>query len=372
MRIAIDCRSVYPGRGGIGRYTEGLVRALAEIDGENEYVLFRCNAASDPVVDRPNVTVLTFDTAMIDPTWEQLALPSELDRLRADVYHATCFTLPVARAWRGAVVTIHDVVFRRHPELVEPGLRAYLSEWSEFAARTADRVTTVSEHARGEIAEVLAVDPDRIRVIPPGVDDRFRPMPPDEARRSVSRDLRLPDRYVLFVGALEAKKGVPHLIEAFAAVAESPGLTDLRLVLAGGRGPAPLDVEGLVDRWGLTERVVLPGYVADEDLPGLYAAAEAFVYPSLYEGFGLPVLEALASGVPVIAGDRSSLPEVCGAAAVLVDPEDPSALAEALKTVLTDDDRRQALAKAGPTQAGQFTWRRMAEAMLDLYREVAG
>ena len=288
--------------------------------------------------------------------WEQLALPALAARRRAPLVYSPANLAPLA--WPRNVVVLHDVAALRHPEWYSPAYVAWQRRIVPAVARRARAVVTVSEFSRAQIAETLDLDPAGIAVIPGGVDERFGPgADPAPARRA----LRLDTPYVLTLATRYPRKNQRGLASAARRLAES----GVELVAAGGERPYMRD-EGAVA--GVREL----GYVPDDLLPGLYAGARAFVLASRDEGFGLPCLEAMAAGVPVVAGDSGALPETCGGAALLVDPGDPDAIAEALAGVALDGPSRDRLRAAGPRRAAELTWERAARDTDALLLRVAG
>jgi len=372
MRIAIDCRSVFPGMGGIGRYAQGLVRALAELDDRNAYLLlFTTKKRDGKLVDKPNFREFYFEAAMIDERWEQLHLPTILADNEVDLYHATCFALPVVKTVKHQVTTVHDVVFRTHPELVAPRLRDYLHRWTEHSLEMADAVMTVSEFSRDEIAAAYGTPKERVHVTYNGIDRRFREGPARGVVRRMRARLDLDDGFVLYAGSLESKKNIDRLLEAFSLLVADGRAGKRQLVLAGGRGGMAYDVEAAVRRSGLADRVVIAGYVTDEEVLGLMHAADLFVYPSLYEGFGLPPLEAMACGTPTVVSNASCLPEVVGSGALLAPAKDAAGLADAMAKALHDKGIRKSLSQCGRKRAALYTWKRAAERTLKVYGMLA-
>ncbi|HIE37998.1 MAG TPA: glycosyltransferase family 1 protein [Anaerolineales bacterium] len=299
--------------------------------------------------------------------WEQLVQPWALRRTGADLAHGPVFVGPLV-APCPLVVTVHDLSFLRFPHLFRPANRLYLTLLTRASVRRARRVIAVSTHAAEETTQLLGVSRGKVDVVYHGVDPKFRPLPPDEVR-AFRAHKGLPDRFVLYVGTLEPRKNLVRLIEAFARLRE-PGL---RLVLVGGRGWYDQEVFACVERLGLQERVVFPGYVPAEQLPLWYNAATAFAYPSLYEGFGMPVVEAQACGLPVLTSDRSSLPEAAGEGGMPVDPYDVAAIAAGLHRLLTDEALRETLRQRGLAHASHFTWQKTAAETIAVYhRAVSG
>lgn len=372
-RIALDCRSVFPCMGGIGRHTANLARALAGVDGRNEYVLvFTHRKGESALTATETFRELSFEAGMIDQHWEQLQLPTVLSDNDIELYHNTCFSLPVVQTTRWRIATVHDVVFRVHPGLVDPGLCDYLDRWTEHSLDAADSVITVSEFSKGEIVRAYGTPPEKIHVIYNGVEARFDPTSAAGAGGHVRGKYNLPDSFVLYVGALEPKKNIDRLLAAFALLVKSGEAQGRKLVLAGGRGGRDYDAKTAIARAGIAEHVLVTGYVDDEDMVSLLQAADLFVYPSLYEGFGLPPLEAMACGVPTVVSDATSLPEVVGEGALIAPAEDVGGLAETMARGLRDETLRRQLADRGRRRAAEFTWERAAQQTLALYDAVIG
>lgn len=361
MKIALDCRSVYPGMGGIGRYTSCLLEELLRIDAQNNYVCYFTHLARPETLKLPSRAVVRiFQAGMIDERFDQLILPTVLEEDRATVYHNPTFSAPIIRTRAKVVSTVHDVVFRRFPDLVEPRLCRYLDGATTRACRHADAIVTVSEYSKRELLALYPVAANRVRVIYNGI------CAPPAQLMNRSSD---PSDFILYVGSIEAKKNIDVLLEGF-RVARSRGLADVRLALAGAR-PSDYPLQSRIEKCGLAGLVDVLGYVPEEKLEELYAKARLFVYPSLYEGFGFPPLEAMARGVPTIVSDASSLPEVVGDAALTFQARNPEQLADRMVRLIQDAALRAQLADKGPRRASEFRWQAAAAAHLKLYREVA-
>ncbi len=284
-----------------------------------------------------------------------------------DLFHATEHLLPRFSAIR-TVFTLHDLIFLFHPETHKPMNRWFLTLMMPRFLRAADAVIAVSECTKRDAVRAYGIPEEKITVIYEGVSPRFRPADP-AAIAAVRQKYGLPEHFILYVGTIEPRKNLTALLEAFANLQSAIG--NLHLVFVGKKGWL---YEGFFRRLrelGLEERVHFTGYVPDEDLPVLYSAADLFVFPSLYEGFGLPVLEAMACGVPVVCSNTSSLPEVAGDAALLVDPTDVRALAAAMERALTDQALRATLRARGLERARRFTWEEAARRTLEVYRQVS-
>jgi glycosyltransferase involved in cell wall biosynthesis len=322
----------------------------------------------DGIVER-----VVLGTPMLDRTslwnnvfvWNHLRLPIHLSRRPVDLLHGPFYTLP-ALCPAPAVVTIHDITFELHPEWYTRKARLAFTGFAAASARKARHVLTVSEHSRKDIITTYGLPPDRVTAVPLAPDPQFAPVEDRGVIAEVRRRYDLGEEYLLHVGSITPRRNIDRLLEAFAGVRRrAPHLT---LVLAGRVEPPSPPVEVAIRRKGLTDVVRVTGYVRPEDLPALYAGAAAVVYPSLYEGFGLPVLEAMACGVPVLTSNNSCLPEVAGDAALLVDPLDTGAIAEGIWSILSDMALRNRLTRAGLARAAEFTWERTARETLAVYR----
>jgi len=304
--------------------------------------------------------------------WHRLQLPLPVESFTGpvDLFHSPDFTLPPA--WRArTLVTVHDLSFLRYPEGADPRLRAYLMDAVPRSVRRADHVLADSQNTRDDLVALLGVPPEKITVVYPGVEPRFRPLDDPGVLSAVRERYRLPERFILHVGTLEPRKNLVRLMEAYALLSEHGVATDeVSLVVAGGRGWLYEGIFQAVERLGLAGRVTFTGFVRDEDLPALYNLADLFVFPSVYEGFGLPPLEAMACGTPVVVSNTSSLPEVVGQAGLLVSPTDVGALAEAMARALRNGELRARLRARGLEQARRFTWQKVAEETLRAYRSL--
>ena len=301
--------------------------------------------------------------------WEQIVLPVALRRVSADLVHCPAYAAPFVDGWQ-SVVTFHDLSFLVLPEAFNRSNRLYLSAFSRFAAARAARFIAVSEATRRDMVGYLGIVQERIDVVYNGVDCRFQPCDSQAAVRGFRESKGLPEQFILFLGTLEPRKNVPLLLKAY-AVARQRGVT-APLVLAGGGGWGDLRLRALIDDLDLTASVRLPGFVAMDEQVLWYNAATLFAYPSLYEGFGLPVLEAMACGTPVVTSNQSSLPEVVGTAGYTVDPHDSDALADALVATMRDEAARADLSARGLVQARRFTWERTARETYDTFRRAIG
>jgi glycosyltransferase involved in cell wall biosynthesis len=365
MRIALDCRTVTAPKTGDRTYALNLSRALVAVDGENEYYFYTSEPTSLTAFEDAR-----FHAVVLPATprwaWTPLVFPRDLGRKRLDLAHVQYLVPPWAPC--PVVTTIHDVAFRRFPHLFPLKHRVLLNRLIPLAVHHAAAVITGSEATKRDLVEFYDLSPEKVRVTPYAADPLYRPMERGEAQRAVRRRLGVPVPYVLSVGVLQPRKNLPRLVRAFNRIAQS---VPHRLVLVGKEGWANEELSQAVAEAPPGREPHFTGYVADADLPPLYAGADLFIYPSLYEGFGLPPLEAMACGTPVITSNTSSLPEVVGDAGVTVDPLDETAIAAAIQDLLSDPQQLETLAAAGLRRASRFNWRQTARETVALYTEVA-
>lgn len=293
--------------------------------------------------------------------WEQTALPFAARRL--DLLHGLAFVAPLL-APCPTVVTVYDLSFLRMPERFRRGNRWYLQMFTRWSCRRARRIIAISENTRRDLVALFGIPPERINVIRPGVGPQFRPLPPDQVA-AFRRAKGLPERFVLYLGTLESRKNLITLLDAFARLTPR-----VKLVLAGGTGWMFAEVFTRVQSLGLEGDVIFPGYVPDEELPLWYNAATVFVYPSLYEGFGMPPLEALACGTPAVVSNTSALPEAVGDAGMLVRPDAVDEWRQALQRLLDDAALRAELGARGRAHATRFSWERAAEETVAVYHQI--
>jgi glycosyltransferase involved in cell wall biosynthesis len=366
MRIGIDVRIAHYTSGGISTYALRLLRALAEIDKETDY----CVLHSRKEHSSPLPTVNFRPVACWTPAHHRLerwALGAEIARLRLDLLHSPDF-IPPAFGYRRSVITVHDLNFLYYPQFLTAESRRYYNGKIAWAVRRADHILADSRVTKTDLVSMLGVEPEKITVVHLAADPTYHPLAEDEARR-VAAKYGLEPGYPLFVGTLEPRKNLPGLLQAYRLLRDAR-TTDEPLVLVGGKGWLYDEIFERVEALHLTEHVRFLHDVPNADLPGLYAAAGLLTTPSFYEGFGLPALEAMSFGTPVVVSDRASLPEVVGDAGLLVNPDDPEDIARALDQALNDDALRARMRKQGLAQAACFTWDRAARETLMVYREV--
>jgi glycosyltransferase involved in cell wall biosynthesis len=368
VRIGIDARKLHDF--GIGTYIRNLLRQLARLDQSTEYVLL-CRREDAPVIAGvgPNFRAVV-ERAGNYSVAEQLRVPFALRREGVTLFHAPHYVLPPLVHCR-SVVTIHDCIHLMFPQYLPNRMAlSYARTSMAMAARRATRVLTVSESSKTDIMRFFGTDPSKIDVIYNAFDDRFGIEPNEEAVVGVRERYQLHDEFVLYAGNVKPHKNLERLIDAFHRV-RSRGLDHLKLVMIGDEISKYASLRRAVHRYQLHKYVRFLGYLPEETLAVMYRLAGVFVFPSLYEGFGLPPLEAMASGTPVVTSNVSSLPEVAGDAAVLVDPYDPDAIADAIYRVLTNVDLRRELRRRGLARARQFSWETSVRRVREIYAEVA-
>lgn len=362
--VAIDYTPAYEQGGGIGRYVRELVAALAKLPAQHEYRLFVSGAKQLPPPPGANFawkpTRLT--PRMLARIWQRarIPLPVEFFTGSVDLYHATDFVLPPTRA--RTLLTVHDLSFVRVPETASPRLKAYLDVVVPRSVRRAEHILADSQATKGDLITLYDTPTDKITVLLCGVDARFHPVADPAIRQKYS----IPPRpYIFSVGTVQPRKNYARLIQALAALRARS--YDVDLVIAGGRGWLDDPIYAAISDLNLTDHVHVIGFAADDDLPALYSQALITAIPSLYEGFGIPVLESMACGTPVVTSNVSSLPEVAGDAALTVDPTDLDAIIAAMQRLIDDETLRADLSARGIARARQFTWERAAQQLQHIY-----
>jgi glycosyltransferase involved in cell wall biosynthesis len=372
MRICLDISPAVHHRAGLGRYAQELTTALVAADQQNEYVAFYQHPR-DAEVDAPLDQLPRLTSDLDTKPWRFSALLAYFLRIPQDrmfpgidLFHATDHLLPRLHGIK-TVFTLHDLIYCVHPETHKPLNRWFLTLMMPRFLRMADAVIAISENTRQDAMRFYHLEEDKIHVVYEGVNKSFRPASA-RAMADIRRLYALPQRFILYLGTIEPRKNLITLLEAYRDLLR--GDSELRLVIAGKKGWLYTGFFERMREWGLEEQVLFPGFIPEADLPALYSAAELFVFPSLYEGFGLPILEAMACGTAVVSSNASSLPEVAGDAALMVDPHSVNDLARAMSRLLDDEALRRELESRGVRQAAKFTWELAARDTLAVYESV--
>ncbi len=366
-RIAIDARKIRDF--GIGTYIRNLTRGLAALDRENHYLMLVGPNGKEALGPLPDNFELVPVAAPVYSLREQVSLSWRLHRLAIDLYHATHYVLPTLVPGR-AVVTIHDIIHILYPEFLPSRLAFfYAQRMIRRSLARGDRIITVSKNSRSDLLRFYNVDESRIEAVYNGVEDLYHDHlePADLDRWMQQLELQRP--YLLFVGNPKPHKNLDNVIQAYAKARQVYEF-DAPLVCVGSRPEADFKIRQRAEQLGIADDLRLLGHVAGEALPAIYQGATLFLYPTLYEGFGLPVVEAMASGVPVITSNTSALEEIGKGYAHLVDPLDVEAMARAIGHCMTDAEHRQSLIEMGLKRAREFDWQRTAKRTLEIYREV--
>ncbi|NLY74016.1 MAG: glycosyltransferase family 4 protein [Firmicutes bacterium] len=370
MKIAIEARPVKWSYGtGIGNYTHSLIKELDALDHKNEYT-FLC-PDNQPQDYLPFSRDYTYYSLPKDDQREEVEIPDWLAIEKVDLFHLpqNGFRIP-KRCSCKLVVTVHDLIPYFLPEMVRSSFLKRFTTEMPFIVERADRIITVSAASKQDIINIFKVDPQKITVIPSAPSSAYRPLPKAETKDRLWKTYGLKKPYILYVGGLNPRKNVAELIYAYSKIRRllPEGQS---LVILGPEGRHRSKLQLLGEALNLTaEELIFPGFIDTSELPYFYNGADLFVYPSLYEGFGLPPIEAMACGIPVITSDVSSMPEVVGDAAVKVNPYDTLALAEAILKVLTVDSLRLELSAKGLRHSAKYTWNKIANQVLQVYQEL--
>lgn len=375
MRITIDISPAVHRHAGLGRYAHELLAALLRSDTANTYSAFYYAPRGDERPEPPLDRIPAGTIRLPAKPWRMSVLlaflvGASMDRWLppGDIFHATDHLLPPLRHSR-SVFTIHDLIFRFYPQYHLPLNRWYLTLMLPRFMSRADAIIAVSESTRRDVTRLMHVQPEKISVIHEGVDSAFRPVRDGALLAQIREKYGLPPRFILYFGTIEPRKNLGMLLDAYRALlGRYPAAPPL--VIAGRRGWLYQPVFDHVRELGLQDCVRFTDYIDSADVPSLMSAAELFVFPSLYEGFGLPPLEAMACSIPVVCSNASSLPEVVGSGGILVEPHDVGGWIDAIEKVLKDERLRTELSERGLVQAACFSWDRAAQQTLEVYSRV--
>jgi len=373
--IAIDYTPAYDQGGGIGRLVRDLITALSIEDSLTSYRLFVAGASRSqlPPPPGPNFTwhPVPLSAEWMARLWQRARLPLPVNWLTGhiDLYHATDFVLPPVSRGIKTILTVHDLSFVRVPETAAPNLRAYLNVVVPRSVLKADHIIADSQATKDDLCALYGTSPDKVTVLLSGVDPRFAPVTNDTLLKSVRDRYSIGEQpYIFCIGTVQPRKNYSRVIQALAQL-RAEGL-DLQLVIAGGKGWLEDVIYRPLKDAQMQNYVHLIGFARDADLPALYSGAALTAFPSLYEGFGLPILESMACGTPVVTANVSSLPEVAGEAALLIDPYDVPGLTDAIRRLVTDDILRSTLIQRGYEQMKHSTWAKAARQLRAVYERV--
>lgn len=371
LRIGIDARELEGGRGGVGRYLMNLLREWADMAPENHYALFFMqNMPDDPILKRKCFSrslLLLPEFLRRNIIWEQIYLPIFLKKERLDLFFSPSYTIPFFIRDR-AIVTIHDISYEVNPKWFPFRESLIRRLFTRLSIKRAEAIITVSEFSKKEIMKIYGVGDQKIKVIYEAPETIFSSIPDENGIETIKKRYDTGERFLLYVGSILNRRPVEILIKAFSRVLKESG--ELKLVIVGENRTSPKkDFDGLSESLGISNSVIHLDYVSDTELALLYRAAQIFIYPSLYEGFGLPVLEAMASGTPVIVTNVTSLPEVVGDSGILIDNINENEMAEAIMKFIRDKSLRNVYSQRGKKRAEEFSWHRSARMHLDLFSE---
>ncbi len=355
MKIAIDLQTTQAQKTGFGFYVENLVRRLEQLDRRNEYVRIMPGSESD-------------FSSVRRWWWDQVGFPSAARRAGADLLHQPAFSAPLQFAGP-VVVTVHDLIAMHFGADIPVGSRLYFGRWMPFSYRFAHHIIAVSEHTRQDIVTLLGIAPEKISVIYEAADESFTLIGDSAKLARVREKYRTGEKFLLHVGTINPRKNLEFLVRVFAEVRRKAG-PSWKLVITGKKGWYYEGLFALVHELGLQRSVVFTGYIEEDDKPLLYNAATIFAFPSLYEGAGLPPLEAMSCGTPVVSSNTSSLPEMVGSGGILLDPTDTGGWVRGLTSLMTDAALRRQYRAKGLRQAKRFSWDRTASQTIKVYERV--
>jgi len=374
MKIAIDVRTVLPNRSGVGNYVLNLIQNLRQVDPEPIYyflaqkknLFLLGNLARE---QNPLLTIFSHENHPLSDFWEHFILPVRLKRMGINVFHGPASLIPFRKDHCGLIVTIHDLVAFLFPETIPLKYGAYMRYLLRQAVKKADKIIAVSHHTKKDLIQILKVPSEKIVVIHEAPSPIFCPYDKKEAQARLKQQYGITKKFIYHLGNIEPRKNLIVLLEAFTRVCQDLG-NEYQLVVSGQRGWLTRSLSHFLKNYPAQDQVLFTGYVPIEDIPLFMNSAEAFVFPSLYEGFGLPVLEAMSCGTPIISSNRSSIPEIVGSAGILIDPTDIQELADRIIGLLRNPGEKMRLSQLGKEQSARFSWNEAARKTLDVYRSV--
>ncbi len=376
MKIGIEGQRLFrKSKHGMDFVTLELIRHLQEIDRQNEYVVF-VKPDSDICIEETTNFKIQFVSSLCYPDWEQWGLPRIAAREQVDILHCTSNTAPI-RSSIPQILTLHDVIFLEDPKPTGSSKNWYQRLGNKYrkaivptVAKQCQMIITVSEYEKEQIVKTLPLPSEKVKVVYNGVSERFKQIRDKRMLEQIKEKYRLPKKFILFLGNTDPKKNLKGVLRAYSIYVENNQAV-VPLVIVDLKQKYLSAVLKELNLLGLQEHIVLTGYIPNRDLPAVYNLSELFLYPSLRESFGLPILEAMACGVPVITSNTSSMPEVAGDAALLVDPKDALLLANDIGAMLSHNNLRQRMIRKGFRQAERFSWHNTAEQVLQIYENTS-
>lgn len=354
MRIGIDIQTTLGQKTGFGIYVKNLIEYLTKIDQKNQYFFFKPSADKD----------LSAPQRLI---WDQWQIPQKAKNANIDIFHQPCFSAPIF--YRGKViVTVHDLIALLYGKDIPIFSRQYFGRWMPFTYQFADKIICDSHNTKKDIIKFLRIPEEKLRVIYLSSGSEYQITTSKDDIQKTKKKYGTGEKYLFHAGTLNPRKNLSFLIKVFSEVVKS--YPDYNLVITGKKGWYYEELFTLTRELSLEKKVVFTGYISDQDKPKLYKGASIFLFPSLYEGFGLPPLEAMSLGIPVVSSNTSSLPEVVGDTGILLSPNDELAWVRSIKSILSDKTIQKNLSKMGLEQAKKFSWQRCAEETLNVYEEV--
>jgi len=393
MKIAIDGRTITAGRSGVGTYAERLVRSLLRLDHKNEYYLFLVEPNEE--LQAPNlqkILISGYNRLILNRWWENTLLPLFLRNNGIDLYFSPAYALPMLPRFTRALkylssfrktvvdtakkrvkylVTVHDVISDILPETFTPKMRLWQSVFNKNAVKVADRILTDSECTKRDFLRIYGGDENKISVLYPSIDERFQRITNRSILNHIRNKYSLPEHFILYLGTIEPRKNITALAKAYSFL-PAQLRNKFKLVIGGARGWYSQNIVAEIESLNLKSNIQMLGYVEHEHLPPLYSLASVFVFPSLYEGFGYPPLEAMACGTPVITSNVSSLPEIVQGAGIMVEPHDHHGLSREIQKVLTKKALRDKLRKKGYQRARSFGWKQTAQQAVGIFKDLVG
>jgi GT2 family glycosyltransferase/glycosyltransferase involved in cell wall biosynthesis len=374
MHIAIDARRICDEHAGMGVYTYNLIKHLQKIDKKNIYTII-LNPLKTKIVETSNgnfrkyVTPISIENHIVGDLWRNIYLPHQLHKDKVDVFHDPGYFLPIINGGYKSVVTVHDLVVFSFPQTNSKKYFWYMKQMTSIGAKNADMIIADSYHTKEDLIKILNIPKEKIRVVYLATSKHLQPTKDPEKHEWIKKKYHINGKYILCVSTIEPRKNLPRLLSAYHQLRKETKL-EHKLVVCGTFGWLFGDIFTTIDRLNLRDDVIFTGYIDDEELPHLYSAAELFVFPSLYEGFGLPALEAMACGVPVITSNSSSLPEIVGDAGIMINPYKSEELSEAISKVLCDENLRKKMSEKSIIRANKFSWEQTALQTLEIYEDL--